>query len=329
MELYEKNGNILYVLNILKKYSNFEHVLSSNKIRDLIKEEYNVSIDSRTVRRNINLLVEKFNYDIEKYDENSKGYYIRQDPKYEFENGELSAILNTFAYSNFIPEKMSSLIINKCINMMNIFERDKYKNYKPSIKNTRTDNQEIIKNIEDINEAIFNKKKITFDYYRYELNSKLEYVLDKKIKTSPYKLVYALQKFYLICLDEGKNKLYSHRLDRMKNIEICKEKISKKFDENEIDFFIKSNVNMLSDNTERVEIECDMSMLDNVVELFGKDIKLKKINEDKFSASFYTTIKGFRYWCLRNIESVKVLYPESLIKDIKKVLKNNSYNTKN
>ena len=37
MELYEKNGNILYVLNILKKYSNEEHILSSNKIKELIK----------------------------------------------------------------------------------------------------------------------------------------------------------------------------------------------------------------------------------------------------------------------------------------------------
>ncbi len=38
------------------------------------------------------------------------------------------------------------------------------------------------------------KKKISFDYYKYELNEKLEYVLDKTVKTSPYKLVYALQK---------------------------------------------------------------------------------------------------------------------------------------
>ncbi len=324
MELYEKNGNILYVLNILKKYSNEDHILSSKKIGDLIKEEYHVSIDSRTIRRNINLLIEKFNYDIEKYKDNNKGYFIRQDPNLEFENGELSVILNTFAYSNFIPEDMSLSIIEKCLNMMNIYEKDKYKNYKASIKNTRTDNKEIIKNIEDINEAIYNKKKISFDYYKYELNEKLEYVLEGKVKTSPYKLVYALQKFYLICLDEGKKELYSRRLDRMKNIEISKEKISNKFDDNEIDFFIKSNVSMLSGITQKVEIECDMSILDNVVELYGKDIKLIKLDNNKFYASFYTTVKGFRYWCLRNIETVKVLSPKSLVNDIKKVMKKSS-----
>lgn len=324
MELYEKNGNILYVLNVLKKYSNEDHILSSNKIKDLIEEEYGVLIDSRTIRRNINLLVEKFEYDIDRFENNKKGYFIRRDPDFEFENGELSAILNTFAYSNFIPEKMSYSIIDKCLNMMDIYERDKYNNYKASIKNTRTDNNEIIKNIEDINEAIFNKKKISFDYCRYELNKKLEYVMEKSVETSPYKLVYALQKFYLICVDDGKNELYSRRLDRMKNIEILDEDISDMFDDNEIDFFIKSNVNMFSGDAEKVEIECDMSMLDYVVESYGKDIKLKKISEDKFYAMFYTPIKGFRYWCLRNIETVKVISPSSLVNDIKKVMKDNS-----
>ena len=43
---------------------------------------------------------------------------------------------------------------------------------------------------------------------------------------------------------------------------------------------------MFSGNTEKVEIECDISMLDNVVELYGKDIKLKRINDNKFYASF-------------------------------------------
>lgn len=266
MELYEKNGNILYVLNILKKYSNSDHPLSSNKIKNLIKEEYNVDIDSRTVRRNINLLIEKFNYDIEKFEENKKGYFLRYDPEVEFEDGELSAILNTFAYSNFIPEKMSNEIIQKCLKMMNIYEKEKYKNFKVSIKNTRTDNLEIIKNIEDVNESIFNKKKITFDYYKYELcNNKLEERLAKRVKTSPYKLIYALQKFYLICLDDDKKELYSYRLDRMKNIQILSSKASGKISESEIDFFIKSNVNMFSGDAEKVEIECDISMLDMVL----------------------------------------------------------------
>ena len=59
MELYEKNGNILYILNILKKYTDEQHKLSTQQIRDKIIDEYNVEIDTRTIRRNIILLQQK------------------------------------------------------------------------------------------------------------------------------------------------------------------------------------------------------------------------------------------------------------------------------
>ena len=56
MDLYEKNGNILYILNVLKKYSDEEHMLTAAEIQRKIKEIYDVEIDTRTIRRNINLL---------------------------------------------------------------------------------------------------------------------------------------------------------------------------------------------------------------------------------------------------------------------------------
>lgn len=64
MELYEKNGNILYILNVLKKYSDEDHMLSVAEIKRKIQEIYNIEIDPRTIRRNINLLKYKLNYDI-------------------------------------------------------------------------------------------------------------------------------------------------------------------------------------------------------------------------------------------------------------------------
>lgn len=49
MDLYEKNGNILYILNVLKKYSDEEHMLSIVEIQRKIIEVYDVEIDPRTI----------------------------------------------------------------------------------------------------------------------------------------------------------------------------------------------------------------------------------------------------------------------------------------
>ena len=154
MDLYEKNGNILYILNVLKKYSDEEHKLSISEIKDKIKEIYDVEIDPRTIRRNINLLKEKFDYDISTYNDNKIGYYISNDPDTDFEPGEIRAIIDTFSYSSFIEEKVAKEIIKKCRNLQTVYENEKIKNYKVYSSKGKTNNKEVIKNIEDISESI-------------------------------------------------------------------------------------------------------------------------------------------------------------------------------
>lgn len=323
MELYEKNGNILYILNVLKKYSDEDHILSSKDICDKIKDIYKVSIDSRTVRRNIALLVEKFNYDISIWNENKKGYYLIKDPKIDFESGEIRAIIDVFSYSNFIPDTLSKQIVNKCKSMQTVYENEKIKDYEIIMNDTKVGNLEIIKNIEDINNAIYKCKKISFDYWKYELISSLEKVIVNQPTVSPYRVVYSLQNFYLICLTDGKDKLYTYRVDRMRNINILDCESPNKFDKKEVDFYIKNNVAMFSGNATFMEVKCHIDLLDNVVELFGKNIKLKRINDKYFSVKLYTNMQGFKYWILRNIEKVEVINPKSLKKEINKILKEN------
>ena len=167
MELYEKNGNILYILNILKKYTDEQHKLSTQQIREKIIEDYNEEIDTRPIRRNIILLQQKFGYDIRTYNDNKEGYYITKDPETDFEPGEIRAIIDTFSYSTFIEEKIARGIIKKCKNLQNIYENEKLKNYRIYAPKGRTSNIEVIKNIEDISNSIANKNKLQFEYWKY------------------------------------------------------------------------------------------------------------------------------------------------------------------
>ena len=218
MELYEKNGNILYILNILKKYSDEEHQLTAVEIQKMVKKIYNVEIDPRTIRRNINLLKYKLNYDISTREENKKGYYLNRDPETDFEPGEVRAIIDNFSYANYIVPNVAKEIIKKCKNMQTIYENEKLKDYQIFSVNSKTENIEVIKNIEDITDSIYNNNKIEFEYWKYEITNKLEKQIVSTPVVSPYAIVYNKQEFYLIGIKEGQNKFYHYRLDRMKNV---------------------------------------------------------------------------------------------------------------
>lgn len=322
MNLYEKNGNILYILNILKKFTDADHLLQIKDIKEKINEIYNVDIDPRTIRRNINLLKEKFRYDISTYAENKEGYYILKDPDTDFEPGEIRAIIDQFSYANYITASVASEIVKKCKNMQNVYENEKLKDYKIISNNTRTDNKEVIKNIEDISLAIHENKKIKFTYWKYELNNGLKNANVNTIKCSPYAIIYSLQQFYLICLKDGATTMYTYRVDRMKHVQTLDEKSSKRISKKEIENYIKTNVAMFGGNNKEIEFDCNMELLDMVIEQFGKNIDLTKIDEFSFHAKVNTSVEGFKFFALRNIENVRITKPITLKNTIKDIIAN-------
>lgn len=321
MDLYEKNGNILYILNVLKKYSNEEHKLSISELKNKIKEEYGEDIDPRTIRRNINLLKEKFGYDISTYNDNKIGYYISNDPETDFEPGEIRAIIDTFSYSTFIEERMAKGIIKKCKNLQNIYENEKIKNYRVYSQKGKTSNVEVIKNIEDISNSIMNKNKITFEYWKYCIKGdKVEKKIVSEPIVSPYAIIYDKQQFYMLGIKEGNKEFYHYRLDRIKNLQELSEKITIKKSEKDIEQYAETSVEIFSGNEVEIEAECDQYLLGEVIERFGKKVAIRPINSDTFNMKLKVNSIGFKLWSMRNLDLVTVIKPDSLVKEIKDVI---------
>ena len=321
MELYEKNGNILYILNVLKKYTDEEHMLSAVEIQEKIKEIYNVKIETRTIRRNINLLKEKLDYDISTRDENGKGYYINRNPDTDFEPGEIRAIIDNFSYANYIVPSIAKEIIKKCKNMQNVYENKKLVNYKIYANDSKTENMEVIKNIEDISDAIENLNKIEFEYWKYNISDKLEKKIVSKPKVTPYAIIYNKQEFYMIGIKEGQEKFYNYRLDRIKNLKQLQEKRTIKKSQKEIQEYAESLVEMFGGPKEEIEAICSMFLLDAVFDQFGKNITIIKNDDKSFKLILDRNRMGFKSWVLRNIDAVEVVKRVSLRNEIKEIIK--------
>ena len=247
MDLYEKNGNILYILNVLRKYSDEEHKLSISNLKQKIKEEYGEEIDPRTIRRNINLLKEKFGYDISTYNDNKIGYYLSNDPETDFEPGEIRAIIDTFSYSTFVEKSFANGIIKKCKNLQTVYENEKIKNYRIYSPKGRTSNKEVIKNIEDISNSIINKNKVKFEYWKYCIvGNKIEKRVVSNPIVSPFAILYDKQQFYMLGIKEGFDEFFHYRLDRIKNLEELSKKVTIKITEKDIEKNAESSVEVFS-----------------------------------------------------------------------------------
>ena len=313
---------------VLKKYSDESHILKVTQIQSKIKELYDVEIDTRTIRRNINLLKYKLEYDISMREENGKGYYIYKNPETDFEQGEIRAIIDTFNYSKFITPSIANSIIKKCKNLQNIYENRKLKDYKIYVSGSKTDNMEVIKNIEDISESILNLNKIQFEYWKYKFTDKITKEIVSKPKVTPYAIVYNKQEFYLIGIKEGQDSFYHYRLDRIKNIKQLNEKRTIVKTSKEIQEFAESTVEMFGGEKEEIEVECKIFLLDNVIEEFGNNIEITKIDDETIRFKTKTSTMGFKMWAMRNIDISTVIKPIKLRNEIKEIVNKakNNYN---
>ena len=71
---------------------------------------------------------------------------------------------------------------------------------------------------EIIKSSIYNNHKIKFEYWKYEITNKLEKQIVSTPTVSPFAIVYNKQEFYFIGINDGQDKFYHYRLDRMKNV---------------------------------------------------------------------------------------------------------------
>lgn len=324
---YKRSGDILCILNILKKYSDSNNILPISKIKALIEKEYGYTIEDRTIRRDINLLIEKFNYDISTYNMNKKGYFFNKDTELEFEKGESRIILDIFNYSPVVSEWISKKIISKIKNMQNEFDNHELDNYIVFSKDNKTQNNEIIINIEDICIAIDNKQKVSFEYYKYGLDKKLYSI--GKYYVSPYALVYEEQSFYLVGIKEGECDFYTYRIDRIKNLECLTEEVVINKTKDDIQEFVTSLLYAFGGKKEKVKLLCHNRLIDPVIEKFGRDIEIKKYDDEHFILETTKSINGVKWWLKFNMEDCVVLEPQQLKEEMEDILLKSTEKYKN
>ena len=106
----------------------------------------------------------------------------------------------------------------------------------------------------------------------------------------------------------------------MKNIKQLEEKRTVKKTSSEIQEFAESTVEMFGGEKEEVEADCKMFLLDTIFDQFGKNITIKKKNDDEFTLILDTNLMGFKFWVLRNIDAVEVIRPIKLRNEIRKIV---------
>lgn len=317
----KKMLNIL-ILDILRRYSDEDHHLTQQEIIRKLKSDFGVeSTDRRTVRDNVQSLVD-MGYGIE--NEGDDGYYMYER---EFDDAELRLLIDSVLFSKTISDVAAKRLIEKLKSFGNIYFDTKVSHVKSTPILTRTDNKSVLYNVSAINEAMDRKKKITFRYNRYGTDFKM-HDQGKQYVMNPYQMVASNGRYYLLGnVDKYDNVTY-YRIDKMSKVEILDEKIKPQKEVKDIAEHLPDipkhmaeHIYMLHGDSVMATIKTTTSMMDTLVDWFGKDFRIIENKGDDMIISVKCNETALLYWGLQYGLSVEILKPESLRSELAKAAK--------
>ena len=281
---------LLRVLQILETYSDIEHPLTHEDIAKYLDKDFDIEVDRKFVAKQITLLHEVYDVlssPIVIISDKRKGTYIEQRM---FEDSELRLLIDGVLSSRHITAKHSKDLIEKLCRQSNRYFRPRVKNICSVNEWNKTKNVSVFLNIELIDEAIERGKQIRFEYNKYGEDKKLHKTSHPRV--SPYQLILHNQRYYLMARHERFEQMKFYRVERITNVEIVEDKpLTNIRDvagyESGIDYHkIASGLPyMFADKQEYIEMLVDESALDQIVDWFGKDVKIEKAG-GRYAVSF-------------------------------------------
>ncbi len=306
---------LLYVLDVLKEYSDAEHQLTQAGISERIEKRFGMQSERKAISRNIDFLVD-FGYDIVR---GEKGYYLSGR---EFDSSEITYLVDSVYSSKVLPPNAVTEIVKKLAGFSSVYERKAYKHLFKPMLDTGV-NKQYFFNIDVLNTAIEKRHKVKFDYLSFNsVGGKVNEVRKSHI-VSPYFMVNNNGKYYLVCNKDGKTTLSNYKIENIVDIEELEDdaiKIEqfvekdKKFDENA---YINDHIYMFGGAVLNGKIELLSDRAIGVIyEWFGKNTSIISEN-GKMVAYIKADEQSIAYWALQYAELIKVISPETVVSKIK------------
>lgn len=322
MESFEpKKLALIRIWQILKEYSDCDHTLTQDDIAQHLVSEYGIVIERKAISRNISLLKEA-GIEIES---RRAGSYLAERA---FEDSELKLLIDGVLCSKHITAKHSKDLIDRLCGLSNKFFRSHVKNVYSVNEWSKTDNQALFYNIELVDIAIEQNRRIAYDYNKIGIDKKLHKSSYQVV--SPYQLILHNQRYYLMAYSEFWGNMVFHRLDRVTNMKLTEDKATDLQTipgyKNGIDYKkISSEMPyMYSDEPERIDFVADAIIVDQIIDWFGNDIRIAKSsdNENQVIVSVISSPNAMEHWAMQYANYIEVVSPETLRVRVKNSLEN-------
>ncbi len=298
------------------------HGLTINEIKDEL-ESYGIKAERKSLYDDIEIL-QSFGLDICTVRTNTVKYYIGNR---DFQIPELKLLVDAIQSSKFITRKKSLELIEKLGHLVSENESSQLRREVYVTNRVKTVNEHIYYNVDKIHNAISENKKISFQYFKWELDTtngnkivKTARKNGEAYRVSPWALCWDDENYYLIAYDSEAEIIKHYRVDKMERIRLLKDErdgseLYKGFNPAR---YAKSVFSMFGGEECEVKLLVDNNFIGVIVDRFGSDLFIVKHDEHSFTVNVNVMLSPqFYAWVFGLGGGVRILAPERAILEFK------------
>ena len=308
---------LLKLMDFLYRQSDEEHPVTVGDITDYYAS-IGIKVDRKTVYDDLEAL-EQYGMDIIKEREGFRNtYYIGER---EFQLAEIKLLIDIVQSAKFISVEKSDLLVNKLKKLVSNEQAKGLRRqlYVPDM--AKSSNERIYYAIDDINQAIVSNRKIKFRYSDWSVEKKeVARRNGGYYNVSPYSLVWDNQFYYLVAFDNDDRKIKHFRVDKImyssNDFMILDEERDgiEEYSALDLSEYTSSHFGMFGGEPINVTFECENSMVGILLDRFGTDIVISKLDSEHFRTTANVTLsQQFFGWVSGLGKGIKITAPAKAV----------------
>lgn len=304
---------LLVLYDILCRYTDGSHAMNTDEIIKALKER-GIAVARKVLPLDIALLNE-YGYEVLSYKKKYHYYYVVSR---QFDTAEIGLLSDVIKASKLVAKQKQELI-RKLVQMTGNYQAKLSENI-IHCDTPKRSNVQMMYSIDTIDQAIKDNRQISFLYYALDIEKKKVYRREgKRYTVNPLVMVWNKDNYYLICYDDKHEGTANYRIDRMESVEIEGAKIipREEFKNFDVEQYRTQVFSMFGGELQKVKISFAPSMLDEIYDKFGEDIKITQAGDMYVVTASVQVSPTFFAWMAGSRGKMRIYSPSSVCMQFK------------
>ncbi len=187
---------------------------------------------------------------------------------------------------------------------------------------SKATNESIYLNVDRIQTAITERKKISFCYFDYSPSKeRVRRRSGQVYSVSPFAMLWNNDTYYLVGFHDHRQQIVKFRVDRIVQMEITDEAAVKRPKDFDVSEFFTQEFSMLNGEECKVRLLCENLLMNSIIDRFGEDVATQVVDDNHFSVEATVDLSSNFYgWVFASAGKMRIVEPQEAVKGFHRML---------